>query len=244
MPVAVRPALSVFSLLLFLIAMPASAQQTFANWTSNTTFDFGGAVTGSAATSNVINAADAMLTATGPQDGSPNYPSTWFSPTPPVGTVWSGGGVNATGGPGSVDVTVTFSETVFNPRFHFTNLDNGTVAFNGVAIARLSGNPEFEVTGNVANSTPNPAANGGCEDAMGNNPNGGCGTVELFGGLTSVTFTVADTDPSGGSGDGFAWTLSYDPAAAPVQAIPTVSEWGLLLLILLLAAAALPMLRR
>ena len=143
-------------------------------------------------------------------------------------------------------MTVTFSQPILNPRFHFANLDFGTVDFGAVTVARLSGNSEFEVMGSVLNSTPSPALLGGCEDLAGGNPNGGCGTVELFGSIASVTFTVTDTEPVPGAGDGFAWTVSYDPAVAPtpVLTIPTLGEWGMLLMILLLAAVAVPILRR
>ncbi len=241
-----RVALSLFAALVLLVPSAASAQQVFANWTSNTTFDFGGAVTGTASTGNAISAVNTLLSLTIPVDGSANYPDVWFTPTPPVGTVWSIGSVDAGGTVGSADLTVTFSQPVLNPRFHFVNLDFGTVDFGGVTVARLSGNPEFEVTGSVLNSTPAQALLGGCEDLAGGNPNGGCGTVELFGPITSVTFTVTDTEPIPGAGDGFAWTLSYDPAVAPtpVVTIPTLDEWGMVLLILLLSAVALPLLRR
>jgi hypothetical protein len=137
---------------------------------------------------------------------------------------------------------VVFSEPVINPRFHFANLDAGSVDFGGVTIARLSGNPEFEVMGALVNATTATPIGGGCEDVMGGNPNGACGTVELDGTFTSVTVTITDEDTVIGAGDGFVWTVSVDPSLT-VTPIPTASEWGLFLLALLLAGVALFRLR-
>lgn len=227
------------------MASAASAQEVFADWTSLTTFEIG-SITAVASTSNQVNAADVLLTTTATQDGFTNYPDVWFTPTPPVGILWSGGVIgNATlGSEGSNDITVDFSEPVFNPRFHFINLDNATVTFTGSSVQRLSGNTFFEVTGEVVNSTTVGGPNPGCADDLGGNPLGACGTVELLGTFTSVTFTAADQSiTTTGSGDGFLWTMSADANAAAL-AIPTASEWGLILLGFLIVGAALVTLRR
>jgi hypothetical protein len=231
-----------------------AAQEIFADWTSSmggtATFDLGDE-SGTVTEANPVNWAG-LISAIGPQDGATNYPDVWYTPTPPVGVEWLGLGANnaVAGSVGSVDQVIVFSGPVRDPKFHFINLDNGTVDFSStttsgggpVAVVRLSGNPEFEVAGDVANSTPNPAAIGGCEDAVGNNPNGGCGTLQLAGLYTQVTLRVTDVDTSTGSGDGYAMTMSI-PEAVTLE-IPTLGEVSLAILALLLAGAALWMVRR
>jgi hypothetical protein len=239
-----RTAFLALTATLVLFPVAASAQQTFANWSDPTHFDLG-AVTASAATSNPVNYGGDLLGTTITADGAANYPDIWYSPTPPVGILWSLGSINnaVAGSEGSIDVTVTFSEPVVDPRFHFLNLDNGTADFGTAPVILLSGNPIFDVTGNVVNATPQPATVSGCQDAAGGGSNGACGTVELTGAFTSVTFTVLDTDTSTGSGDGFLWTVSIDPSLSAATPIPTLSEWMLVLLALLLGTAAAVRLR-
>jgi len=207
----------------------AMAAQTFANWTSLTEFSIG-TVTATVAKSNPINASETMLKWLDSRDGEANYPGDWFTPTPDpdTNTLSSGGIDNVTcGSIGSIDVRITFSPSVSNPRFHFVNLDNGQVDFGAVSLSRVSGNPEFEVSGTVVNSTPSAASNTGCEDASGGNPSGACGTVELAGDFSSVTFTVIDTNTSTSAGDGFGWTVSFDPSVPPADVSVTPGDGAL-----------------
>lgn len=236
---------SIIALLLCGAASISFAQQDFANWTSNTTFDLG-ANSATVTTANEVNATNLLLDTPIVIDGATNYPDIWYTPTPAVGTVWSLGGIDniAAGATGSIDVTITFTDSVFNPRLHFVNLDNATVDFAGLAVNRLSGNSEFEVTGTVVNSTPNVALLGGCDDAAGANPNGACGTVELSGGHSSITFTVTDTDTVVGSGDGFGWTMSLNAPLPQALPVPALSSQGLIVLMLMLVSAAVISLRR
>ncbi len=223
-----RTALQTLILLLILAATPAlQAQEVYVDWLTATgpsaTFDFGPSISGTVAIGNPMNGSGAVSSITA-LDGTTNYPSTWYSPgPPPVGTEWVGGGVGNVDGvnPGSVDYVITFSAPVINPRFHFLNLDAATVDFgpttdsggSPVVTSLASGNPEFEMAGDVYNATPRIAFAFGCEDAMGGNPEGACGTVQLTGTYLSVTFTATDTDVSLVGGDGYNWTMS---AATPV----------------------------
>ena len=225
-----RKRLEVLALIAVLTLWCASglqAQEIYVDWLTATgpaaTFDFGPVITGSVAIANPMNGSGG-LSSISALDGTTNYPSTWYSPAaPPVGTEWMNGGVGNVDGvnPGSADWVITFSAPVIDPRFHFLNLDAATVDFSPttdsggspVVSSRASGNPEFEVTGDLYNSTPRIAFAFGCEDAMGGNPEGACGTVQLTGTYLSVTFTMTDTDVSLVGGDGMAWTMS---AASPV----------------------------
>ena len=219
--------LTLTATLLLAGASGLQAQEVYVDWLtatgSNATFDFGPTISGTVAIANLMNG-NGNVSSISPVDGATNYPSTWYSPgPPPVGTEWMTGGVGNLDNmnPGSADFVVTFSGPVFNPRFHFLNLDAATVDFspttdsggNPVVSSLASGNPEFEAAGNVYNATPRLAFAFGCEDAMGGNPEGGCGTVQLTGTYLSVTFTATDTDVSLVGGDGFSWTMS---AATPV----------------------------
>ena len=217
---------------LFLFAPGLSqAQESYVDWDTVTppaaaTFVFD-SLTGSVAVTNGDNW-NGSLNSIGTADGSTNYPDAWFTPTPPAALEYlNSGAQNAVGGlEGSADWVVTFSGPVDDPKFHFVNLDAATIDFgtttdvdsNPVVLIRLSGNPEFEVTGNVVNSTTAPPSALGCEDAGGGNPNGGCGTVELSGTYETVVMRVTDTDTSTGSGDGFSWTISA-PGPVPVELI-------------------------
>ncbi|MEM8932209.1 MAG: hypothetical protein AAGE94_13595 [Acidobacteriota bacterium] len=234
--------------LLPLLAAPVAAQEVFADWTSADATGASGSLDTIGITVSVDNLVNAGASFPNivTSDGAANYPDVWFTPTPPTGLDWLSGGIGNTSGAavGSAEITVSFSESVDNPKFHFLNLDNGTVDFGAVTIARLSGNPEFEVTGNVGNATPAEALAGGCEDALGNNPNGACGTVEIAGPIASVTFVLTDTNLSTGSGDGFNWTLSIPPQLDPTVDVPTLSALGGALLALLLAGLGLAWLRR
>ena len=216
------------AILFLTLPVSTSAQEIYADWLTATgldaTFDLGG-VSATVTIQNPMNGSG-NVSSISAQDGAVNYPDVWVSPgPPPVGTEWVVGGVGNVDGanPGSVDYVFTFSSLVENPRFHFLNLDAGTVGFgpttdsNGdpVALTRLSGNPEFEVMGNLVNSTPRIALAFGCEDAGGGNPEGACGTVQLTGTYSSVTFVATDTDVGLAGGDGYAWTVSAD---GPVEA--------------------------
>lgn len=219
--------LALIPILLLAGASGLQAQEVYVDWLSatgaNATFDFGPTVSGTVAIANPMNGAG-NASSIGTVDGATNYPSTWYSPgPPPVGTEWMNGGVGNLDGtnPGSADWVITFSGPVNDPRFHFLNLDAATIDFSPttdsggspVVTSLASGNPELEAAGDVYNATPRLAFAFGCEDAMGGNPEGGCGTVQLTGTFLSVTFTATDTDVSLVGGDGFAWTMS---AASPV----------------------------
>ena len=236
------------AVLVLALAAPAAAQETFADWTSADATSATGTLDAIGVTvtvDNLVNAG-ASFPSFAATDGAANYPDAWFTPTPPVGIEWLSGGIGNSSGAavGSADITIAFSEPVDNPKFHFLNLDNATAGFGAIAIARLSGNPEFEVTGNVANATPGEALLGGCEDALGNNPNGACGTIEIAGEVVSVTFVLTDTNLSTASGDGFVWTVSLPPQLAPAVEVPTTSSTASALLVLLLAAIGFAVLRR
>lgn len=138
--------------------------------------------------------------------GSTNYPSDFYSPTAPVGQWWITNGANANSGAAGkgLTYTVTFDNPVKGLRFHAINQDNSSANF-AQALARISGNNEFEVSGARVNNGPNStaAANGGCEANNGSNPNGACGTIEFVGQLSSLTFDVTAL-----GGDGWSFTLS------------------------------------
>ena len=223
-----RTALNTLALLLILAGSTGlHAQEVYVDWLTATgpsaTFDFGPSISGTVAIANPVNGSGAISSISA-LDGTTNYPSTWYSPgPPPVGTEWAGGGVGNMDGvnPGGIDWVITFSAEVNNPRFHFLNLDAATVDFSPttdtggspVVTSLASGNPEMEAAGDLYNATPRIAFAFGCEDAMGGNPEGACGTVQLTGTYMSVTFTAIDTDVSLVGGDGFSWTMS---AATPV----------------------------
>ena len=231
------PMLLALLMFFFMPAGSAIAAQIFANWTTETSFELG-AITAAIATSNNVNATDTLLRNTPTLDGQTNYDGGWFTPQPPQGTLWSTGGIENmdSGSTGSIDVTLTFSAAVPNPRFHFYNLDNGTVSFGAIPFDRLSGNPEFEVSGAVINSTPNSALNGGCEDELGGNGNGACGTVQLQGTFSSITFTVTDSSLASG-GDGFGWTVSYDQPTISIDDVTVEEADGVAILTISLSAA-------
>ncbi|MCG8455146.1 MAG: hypothetical protein MI919_02625 [Holophagales bacterium] len=209
-----------------LVSSAAVGQESYVDWQTATgsgatfTWDL---LTGTVQIPTTVNAGS-TANAIELVDGATNYPDAWYSPAaPPVGTEWLSSGVGNLDGanPGTADWVITFSGPVVDPRFHFLNLDAATVDFgattdtssNPVALSLLSGNPELEVAGNVVNSTPRQAFAFGCEDAVGGNPEGACGTVQLTGTYDSVTFTLTDTDINIAGGDGFWWTLS---ATGPV----------------------------
>lgn len=223
-----RLAIALCCLFLFSPSL-SQAQESYVDWDTVTppsaaTFVFD-SLTGTVAVTNGVNWAGS-LNSIGTADGSTNYPDVWFTPTPPAALEYlSSGAQNAAGGSvGSADWVVTFSGPVDDPKFHFLNLDAATIDFaattevggDPVVLIRLSGNPEFEVTGTVVNSTTATPAAAGCEDAGGGNPNGACGTVELSGTYETVVMTVTDTDTSTASGDGFLWTISA-PGPVPVE---------------------------
>lgn len=212
-----------------LFTLPIAAQESYVDWDtfnpSDATFTFD-SLTGTVTISNPVNI-NASFLGIGPVDGATNYPDNWFSPmAPPVATEWLTTSMdNVSGGSvGTVDWTIAFSGPVTDPKIHFVNPDNATIDFTQttttgggpVAVTRLSGNPEFEVTATVVNSTPAAALNAGCEDAMGGNPNGACGTVQLTGTYTTIILNLVDTDTAPGSGDGFVWTISAD-GPVPVE---------------------------
>ncbi|MEM8960329.1 MAG: DUF11 domain-containing protein [Acidobacteriota bacterium] len=229
-----RRPLLVLVLLMLLSAMHAHGQETYADWLTATgtsaTFMLD-TTSGTVTIANPMNGAG-NLTSIGALDGTTNYPDVWFSPgAPPVGTEWGNGGVGNLDGanPGGADWVITFSSPITDPRFHFVNLDAATVDFgptldtsnNPVVTVRLSGNPEFEVVGDTANATTQTPLAFGCEDALGGNPNGACGTVQLTGTYQTVTFTCTDEDVSLASGDGFAWTVS---AELPTEADLSITK--------------------
>jgi hypothetical protein len=150
-----------------------------------------------------------------------NYPSTFFTPAPPNPVETLGIGIDRDilinpGCTSSVLVSsfaFTFSETVANIRLHFINVEAGTYRFfdalnNPLNPVRLNGNLEFEVVGNVVNATPRLANNNNCEDNLGGNPEGGCGTIVIPGKYTQFAFTAEDLGDAAGSGDGFDITTS------------------------------------
>lgn len=161
-----------------------------------------------------------------------NYPSdpntsvSYYDPAP-QGSVWLVNRINNTDADQAfradrgVQYTLTFDRPVENPRFHFLNLDNGSVSFDQGTVTRLAGNTEFEVSGLRVNNpeTSDHSLNPGCEANDGTNPSGACGTVEVTGTVSAVTFRIYDhyDVDAGSSGDewSFTWSVAALAPAAP-----------------------------
>ncbi|WP_439101305.1 choice-of-anchor U domain-containing protein [Congregibacter sp.] len=196
----------------------ADTIHSYVDWTTNTAFNTASGPGIIGATVSKGNKSptlvENLLANTFAAGADTNYPSTWYSPLPIIGTTEYSGG-NIEGGTSTtqigdgIDITVTFDEAVPSPRFHFTNLDAAKVTFLGDAannLSLISGNDELTLTGADVNLDPEgTAALGGCENLDGSNPNGACGSIQVSGSYSSVAFRVS---ASQGTGDGFAWTVS------------------------------------
>lgn len=199
------------------VSVVCVASHTFAKWTAAKAFRLGN-VNCTAALGTTSNQSGALLGGvsdlaslrdnTGCLNPNCYFPSTWYTPTPPVGTTWSGGaliGANA-----RQDFDVTCEQAIPDPRMHVVNLDTSklevTTPASGVTL--LSGNPALVVSGNVLNSDYGTATKAGCDsDPSGLNINGGCGTVSIAGSHTTLSFSNTRVITSG---DGWQWTLSAD----------------------------------
>ncbi len=191
----------------FVYCSAAQAQtQTFANWSSATAFRLGN-VSCTAALGASANQTNSLLQNPTTLDDSgvyPNYPLSWFTPTPPVATKWSTG--NLLGANAFQEFVVTCAQAIPTPRLHVVNLDTSQLELTTSAtVTRLSGNTALVVSGSILNSDYGSAINAGCDTDGGGNPNGACGTVEISGSHTSLSFTNRRIVSSG---DGWQWTLS------------------------------------
>lgn len=199
--------------------VPDTSDQRFVDWATDslslTSGTGPGTISATVSKGNTQGLlSDNLLNGAGVLGADANFPQTWWSPIPTIGSTKvsvgnvNGGAVSELGA--SIDITVAFEEAISTPRFHFLNLDNNEVTFLGDAGANatlMSGNDEFSFTDGLVNfDDEGTAASGGCEANDGTNPNGACGTIELTGSYTSVSFRVSPARSSGG--DGWAWTVS------------------------------------
>lgn len=162
-----------------------------------------GAVTGTITVSSRSNVTAASGLVSGSPTSGTNFPGTWYSPTTPaIGNFQAYLASNsAAGSTGTYTVTYQFNTPVTDPVFHFYNADAANFNFSGttqvgggaVALTKLSGNNELELTGSTVNSTARNAANNGCEANDGTNGQGGCGSIRLTGIYQTVSFVVTDT---------------------------------------------------
>jgi hypothetical protein len=145
---------------------------------------------------------------------NPNFPtdsitgSNWYSPAPDTSsTQWIsntfgptnvGTGVAAPVPPVANTITYTFSQPVTNPRLQILNQDVASISFiQGLPSAptsatKVSGNSVLVVSGTTvqASSTAVTGLRGGCQNSAGGNAAGICGSVEIPGTYTSLTFRV------------------------------------------------------
>jgi hypothetical protein len=214
-------------LLLVFSAATVDAQTFFTDWTTpgssfihNFVLPDGttGTVTKTETTCAVSFAASVQSLA---HNAIPNYPSTFFLPTPPNPGEFLVDGANrnsAVSGCASAtavvsNLVINFSEPVANIRFHFVNLDAGTYRFfdsamTPINVTRLSGNDDLEVAGNAVNATPLAATGTNCDTVPNTAQTGGCGSVAVPGKYTQLRITTTDSEPAAGSGDGHWWTMS------------------------------------
>ena len=191
-------------------AAQAQAVGTFAVTDVNTASITAGAVTATALVSNRINLQPVKGWG-GIPISSTNFPGSWYTP----GMVTSDFRIfdinnQTAAGQASAVLTYTFSAPVTNPIFHFANLDASTLDFAGtttttggpVVLSKLSGNNELEVAGTLVNGGWNIAAQAGCEDNAGGNPQGGCGSIQLIGIYSTITYTETDQNIDVTAGDG------------------------------------------
>lgn len=174
----------------------------------------------------------------GPTDptADANFPGTFFTPIPPSNMDWLAININGVNNAPNAVVdtfTLTFSSPITNPTFQFLNLDASQEIFTGAtdgsgnpisgaslasSFSLLSGNNVF-TTGLTGTSLydvhPNAITpdNPGCESNAGGNPNGACGSVQLSGTYSSITWYATDIEPSAASGDG--WDLQLYAAPEP-----------------------------
>ncbi len=218
------------AVLLTFLAGAASAQTFYTDWTATANplvvnFTLPDGTTGTITKTNTACAGfgnDSMPVVSLAHGSSANYPSNFFTPTPPDPLEFVSNGINRDGGlPGCASPTavannyvIDFSETVANIRFHYINLDSGTYRFfdlgmSPINLTRLSGNADFEVSGNAVNSTPLDATAAGCDTVPNTSHAGGCGSIFVPGKYTQLRLTATDVTPSA-SGDGHAFTMSIN----------------------------------
>jgi hypothetical protein len=111
-----------------------------------------------------------------------DFPSTWYTPTPPDPTEFISVSAAKTCVLDEVvgRLTITFSQPVDNPTFHFFNLFTVKYRFpEDMSITRLSGNNAFDVNGNSVNDTDELLQTNGC--GVNASPPEACGSVRVNG---------------------------------------------------------------
>jgi hypothetical protein len=232
-----RPDIALYALVVAMVvaATPAFSAQTFVSYSpfpagaggtlavANVTGTISkGVPTGSVLITDGLLASNGVPVVGPPNN--PNFPLAWYTPTPDVtpgtGAAW----VRNVFGP---DVTVltmadtvtntityTFAQPVANPRFHILNQDIASIGFvQGLpaaptSLVKLSGNDQLTVSGTTipASSTAVNGLAAGCQNGA-DRPAGICGTVEIPGTYTSLTFLLEVPVPAR---DNFLFTLSAD----------------------------------
>ena len=177
----------------------------------NTVSITAGTVTASALVTSRTNMLSVNGWGNGGAGASTNFPGSWYTPTITPSTLQLFVINNASASSvGIAQLTYTFNVPVTNPIFQFSNLDSSRLDFTGtttttgspVVLSKLSGNIELEVSGKLVNATPRAASLLGCEATDGTNPEGGCGSVQLVGTYSTITYTETDLNLATGSGDG------------------------------------------
>ncbi|MEM0943365.1 MAG: hypothetical protein AAGI70_05390, partial [Pseudomonadota bacterium] len=160
---------------------------------------------------------EAALTGAARRDTAPGFDPAFFGEDPTgqeFGTARVSEGTAALGGG---EFSLEFSFLVKDPLVHFLNLTASVVDFSATPATPVfvSGNPQFEVARGLVNTLSFPSVNSGCEAPDGSNPNGGCGSVQLFGLFSSISFSAIDQFDDDGA-DAFAFTLSIDSSTVPL----------------------------
>ncbi len=112
--------------------------------------------------------------------------------------------------------TITFSAPVANPILHVGSLAS-TITFSGITLTKISGEPEFVVTGSTV--TGESPLQGGLDRN---------GTVLLNGTFSAITFTVDALDLYTNDRDGIALQIGADFSSVPEPAVSTLAGTALL----------------
>ncbi len=104
--------------------------------------------------------------------------------------------------------TITFSQAIFNPIFHFNDLGSTLTFLGGPTVTKLSGDGGFNVSGSQIIGS-----------FLGGSDNDSDGTVQLSGAFTSISFSGNLTSPADG--------INFQVGAATV---PEPSTYALCLL--------------
>ena len=173
-------------------AQAGAATPEFVDWTSiNTTTDI--------AQGN-IGAIDIILSGTPIQSGNVDGTSTIFSDSAFTPSLATSDDVELASYTIASLYTLSFSKSVSDPIFHIADLST-RVTFDGAAVALVSGNSCFTVSGN--------SIDGGGVSCAGN------GTIQLSGTYTSIAFSAVDLIQSPPGGDGFYIQVGVSPVPEP-----------------------------